>query len=161
VEDDDNDEYDDDDNFVEDEAWEHGRENVGPVASPYLKTYVYKRPFLDTQYGVRKEGDMIMIGYFPIVVDTNGYITIKDRVFKGSKSLWELLTRKKVNMKFIPKDDLKTYEKILTMTNVHLTKYQSDVNINITRRKLFGISLHISLRNRRDAGSNLRYDVSG
>ena len=49
--------------------------------------------------------------------------------------MWELLTRKKVNMEFITKDDLKTYKKILTMTNAHLTKYQSAGNINITRGK--------------------------
>ena len=38
--DDDNDENDDDHNFVEDEAREYGRENIGPVASPYLMPYV-------------------------------------------------------------------------------------------------------------------------
>jgi len=58
-------------------------------------------------------------------------------VFKGSKGLWELLTRKNVNTEFITKDDLKTYKKILTMTNAHLTKYQRDGNINITRGKKF------------------------
>jgi len=156
--DDDNDENDDDHNFVEDEAREYGRENFGPVASPYLMPYVYKRRFPDTQYGVRKDGDMFMIGDSPIVVDTD---TIKERVLKGSKGLWELLTRKKVNTEFITKDDLKTYKNILTMTNAHLTKYQPDGNINITRGGNFGISLHLSLRNRRDAGSNLRYGVSG
>ena len=63
-----------------------------------------------------------MKGDSPIVVDTNGDTTIKERVFKGSKGLWEPLTRKKVNTEFITKDDLKTYEKILTLTNAHLTK---------------------------------------
>jgi len=71
------------------------------------------------------------------VVDTSGDITIKDRVFKGSKGLWELLTRKKVNMEFITKDDLKAYKKILTMTNAHLTQYQPDDNIIITPGKNF------------------------
>jgi len=72
-----------------------------------------------------------------------------------------MLTRKKVNEEFITKDDLNTYNEILTMTNAHLTKYQPDGIINITREISFGISLHLSLRNRRDAGSNLPYDVSG
>jgi len=80
---------------------------------------------------------MFMIGDSPIVVDIVGDITSKDRVFKGSKGLWELLTRKKVNSEFITKDDLKSYKKILTMTNAHLTKYQPDGNINITREKKF------------------------
>ena len=79
-----------------------------------------------------------MIGDSPIVVDTDGAITIKERVFKGSKRLWELLTRKKVNTEFITKDNLKMYLKIL-MTNDHLTKYQPDGNIYITRGKNFGI----------------------
>jgi len=106
VEEDDNDEddYNDDENFVEDEAREYGRENVGPVGSPYLMPYVYKRRFLETQYGVRMEGDMFMIGYSPVLVDTSGDTTIKDRVFKGSKGLWELLKRKnKKTWKLSPK----------------------------------------------------------
>jgi len=105
VEEDDNDddEYDDDDNFVEEEDREYGRENVGPVASLYLMPYVYNRRFLDTQYGVRKDCDMFMIGDSPIVVDTVGDITIKERMFMGSKGLWELLTRKKLNTEFIIK----------------------------------------------------------
>ena len=40
VEEDDDNEYDDDENFVEDEARQYGRGNVGPVASPYLMPYV-------------------------------------------------------------------------------------------------------------------------
>jgi len=52
-----------------------------------------------------------MIGDSPIVVDTDGEITIKERVFEGSKGLWELLTRKKMNTEFITKDDLKTIRK--------------------------------------------------
>jgi len=85
--DEDDDDYEDDDNFVEGEARAYGRENVGPVASPYMMPYVYKRRFLDTQYGVRKDGDRFMIGDSPIVVVTGGYITIKELVFKGSKGL--------------------------------------------------------------------------
>jgi len=73
--------------------------------------YVYKKRFIDTQYGVRKDGDMFMIGDSPIVVDTDGDITINERVFKGLKGLWELLTRKKVNTEFNTKENLKTYKK--------------------------------------------------
>ena len=47
--------------------------------------YVYKRRFLDTQYDVRKEGNMFMIGDYPELVDTSGDITVNDRVSKGSK----------------------------------------------------------------------------
>jgi len=132
--------YNEDDNFVEDKAHEYGRENVGPVASPYLMPYVYKRRFSDTQYGVRKDDNMFMISDSKVLVDTSGDITIKDRVFKGSKGLWELLSRKNVNTEIITKDDKKSYKKILTMTNAHLIQYRPDGNINITRGKNFGKS---------------------
>ena len=49
----------------------------------------------------------------------------------------ELFTRKNINKEFFTKDDLKTSKKILTMTNAHLTKYQRDGNINITRGEEF------------------------
>ena len=78
-----------------------------------------------------------MIGDSPVLVDTSGDITIKDRVFKGSNVLWEPLTRKNVNTEVITKDDLKSYKKTLTMTNAHLTHHQHDGNINITRGKKF------------------------
>jgi len=108
--------------------------------------FVYKRRFLDTQCGVYKDGDNFMIGDSPIVVDTDLDFTIKERVFKESKGLWELLTRKNVKTDFITKDDLKMYKKILTMTNAHLTRYQPDDIINITRGKNFVMSLLSSLR---------------
>jgi len=53
-----------------------------------------------------------MIGDSTIVVNTNGDITIKERVFKGSKRLWEQLTCKNVNTEFITKDVLKTERKL-------------------------------------------------
>jgi len=162
VEDDDaEDDYNDDDNFVEDEARDYGRENVGPVASPYLMPYVYKRRFLDTQYGVRKEGNTFMIGDSPVLVDTSGDITIKDRLFRGTKGLWELLTRKNVNTEAVTKDDLKSYKKILSMTNSHLTQYQPDGNINITRGKKFREIIAPLFAKRGDVGSNPRYVASG
>jgi len=81
--------------------------------------YVYQGRFLDTKYGVHTDSNMFMIGDSQVVVDTSGDIKIKDQVYKGSKGLWELLTRKNVNTQIINKDDLKSYKKILTMTNAH------------------------------------------
>jgi len=57
------------------------------------------------------DGDMVVIGDSPIVVDTDGDITIKERLFKGSKGLCEQLKRKEVNTEFITYDDLKRIRK--------------------------------------------------
>jgi hypothetical protein len=56
--------YDDDyDNeFLEEDSKTLGRENVSPVAGPYLIPYVCKRRFLDTQYGKPKDGYIFKIG---------------------------------------------------------------------------------------------------
>jgi len=52
-----------------------------------------------------------MIGNTTIAVDT-GDISIKEKVFYGSKGLWEMLTRKNVNTEFVTKDGLMTYRKM-------------------------------------------------
>ena len=83
--------------FLKEDAKRFGRENVGSVSSPYLMPYVYKRRFLDTQYGTRKDGDTFKIGDTLVLVDQDGDITIKENEFRGSEGLWELLTRKNVN----------------------------------------------------------------
>ena len=53
--DEDDDGGDDDDDDVEKDA------QFGPVADSYLNPYLHKRSFLDTQYGIRKEGDVFTI----------------------------------------------------------------------------------------------------
>ena len=65
-----------------------------------------------------------MIGDSAIAVDNDPYITIKERVFRGSKGLWELSNCKNVNTEFIAKDFRKTYKKILMATNAHFTQRQ-------------------------------------
>jgi len=90
---------------------EYGRENICPVASPYLMPYVYKRLFIHTKYGIRKDGEMFRIDDSPIVVNTSGDLTIKDRVFKGSKGLWELLTPRRRTVNISPKTILSRIRK--------------------------------------------------
>jgi len=58
--------------------------------------YVYKRRFLDTQYGMHKDGDIFKNGDSAVLVDQDGDITIKEKEFRGSEVLWELLKRKRV-----------------------------------------------------------------
>ena len=75
------DDVDYDDEFNEVDAKKFCRENLGSVASPYLMPYVYKRRFLDTQYGMRKDGDIHKIGDSAFLVYQECDITIKRRNF--------------------------------------------------------------------------------
>jgi len=106
---DDDDDDDDDNVFVEEDAQAFGRENVGPIARPYIVPYLYNRRYLDTQYGLRKDGDSFKIGDSTVLVDPDSDITIKGREFRGTTGLCELLTRKNVDRKNITTDDLKKY----------------------------------------------------
>jgi len=141
---------DDDDDFAEKNIQQFGRENVGTIASPYIVPYFYNKRLLDTQYGIRKVGDSFMIGDSAVIVDTDRDITIKGQEFRGTKGLWELLTRKNVNRKHIMTDDLKKYQKILVLTNAHLTDYQPGGDIQVTRgSKFHDVISHLCPQTRR------------
>jgi len=134
VREDNDDDYEDE--FLNEDAKSIGRANVGPLTSPYLMPYVYKRRVLDTQYGIHKDGDEFKIGDSPMLVDQDGDIMIKENEFRGSKGLWELLTRKNVNKEHVTLDDLRK-QKILLLTNAHLEGYQPGGVINVSRGKKF------------------------
>ena len=102
------------------------------MADSYLNPYGYKRSFLDTQYGIRKEGDVFMIGDSKVSVDRDSNITIKGKHFRGTQGLWELLTSRKVQRDKLMTDDLRAYKKILLLTNGHLTGYVPDGYIHIS-----------------------------
>ena len=50
--------------------------------------------FLDERYGIRRDGNTLMIGSSEVVADEKGDSTIGEKRFRGTKGLWELLTRK-------------------------------------------------------------------
>ena len=101
----------DDDAFTEEEVQTYGteedEENIGIVASPYMK----RGRFLDTQYGIRKDGELLMMCGSPVFIDTDDYIANKDTTFRGTEGLWEILMRKYVNTERMGKYDLKTHKK--------------------------------------------------
>jgi hypothetical protein len=74
-----------------------------------------------------------MIGDQIVSVDPQSNIHIVNATFPGTKGLWELLTRKKVNKKLITADDLQRYKEILEVTNAHLEGYSANANINVSR----------------------------
>jgi hypothetical protein len=78
-----------------------------------------------------------MIGDSALSVDSDSDIWIKGRRFKGTRGLWELLSRKNVKRETITAADLKTYKKILTMTNAHLEGYEPGSDIHIERGPKF------------------------
>jgi hypothetical protein len=115
-----------------------GGKAYGDLASPYLK------PFLSTRghsalnhYGIQRAGGNFIIGDSIISVDRDSNLTIKGKHYKGTRGLWELLTRKDVNNKVITESDLKKYKTILEATNAHLEGFEPGNDILIVRGPKF------------------------
>ena len=89
--------------------------------------------FLDEQYGIRRDGNTHMIGNAAVTADEMGDISIGGTRFKGTRGLWELLTRKNVNSHMITKSDLNAYKRILVLTNTLLVGYEPGGDIQISR----------------------------
>ena len=61
------------------------------VSSQYLNSM----RFLDGLYGIRRDGNNLMIGNSGVIADEKGDITIGVSHFRCTRGLWEHLTRKK------------------------------------------------------------------
>jgi hypothetical protein len=59
-----------------------------------------------------------------VTVDTNSDLYIRDKHFKGTRGLWELLNRKRVDTKLVSEDDLKKYKSIWDITSLHFEGYE-------------------------------------
>jgi hypothetical protein len=89
--------------------------------------------YLDTQYGIRMVDNVYMIGNSKVTINEASDIYVKDRRFRGTKGLWELLTCKKPNLDNKTAQDYETYKSILLMTSGHLEQYLADGNIHVSR----------------------------
>jgi hypothetical protein len=115
----------------------YARTSFGAIASPYISPFVHRRGIIDAEYGLRKEGDKFFIGNSDVTVDTNSDLYIKGKHFKGTRGLWELLTRKRINNKLVSGDDLKQYKSILNLTSAHLEGYEPHAPIHVSRGTKF------------------------
>jgi hypothetical protein len=79
----------------EDVTRKFARKSFGAIASLYLSPHVHKSGVLDAEYGLRKVGDRFFIGKSDVTVDRYSDFHIRNKHFKGTRVLWELLTRKR------------------------------------------------------------------
>lgn len=96
--------------------------DFGLLASDYLGNYLSRGSITDTTYGIRREGNNFFIGNQEVQI-ANDDVTVGDKIYKGTKGLWELLTLKEpVNYS---QADLQNYKEILEATNAHLKGYKT------------------------------------
>jgi len=94
--------------------------HFGPAASPYISAYVYRTGNVDREFGMRRDADgSFRIGNAEVVVDQDS-VFVKGKSYRGTRGLFELMTRKKVDQSFINRRDLQSYREILEATHGHL-----------------------------------------
>lgn len=108
---------------------------IGDLAGKYLSAYITSPKITDTQFGIYKDKSSgeYMIGDSPIQIENNTLI-LKGKKYQPSVGLWELLTRKHVDMNQISEEDLDTYKDILTSSKGHIINKSK---VNATRTKKF------------------------
>jgi hypothetical protein len=119
----------------EQEAPNYIARRFGTTASPFLLKYIYDDDveYLDIKYRMRKVDNVYMIGNWYVTIDDARDIYVNDKRFRGTKGLWELLTRKKPNLVLITAQDYEKYKSILLMTSGHLEQYHAEGNIHVSR----------------------------
>lgn len=119
---------------------------LGTLAKEYMKRFITDtRNTIDTTYGPRYEGDILMIGDGKLEFDKND-MYIKGTRYAGTQGLYELIFMKIPDEEYYGQNDLKAYKSILIATNAHRQRYQPDSQINSNRgykyrniiQKLFG-----------------------
>ena len=70
---------------------------------------------------MRRDADgSFRIGYAEVVIDQDSNVFVKGKSYRGTRGLFELLTRKKVDQPFITRRDRQWYREILEATHGHL-----------------------------------------
>ena len=66
---------------------------------------------------MRRDADgSFRIGNAEVVMDQDSNVFVKGKSYRGTRGLFELLTRKKVDQSFITRRDLQSYREILEAT---------------------------------------------
>jgi len=118
-------------------------QHFGALASPYVATYVFRTGNVNKDFGMRRDVDgTFRIGDAEVAIDQNSNVIVHGKSYKGTRGLFELLTRKKVDQSFISDTDLKAYKEILEATHGHVENHDPSGVIKTTRGPKFkdGIS---------------------
>ena len=93
---------------------------LGEVAKHYLKMYtsntISNKNQMDKSFGVKLKDGNFFIGREPIMINNNDII-IRDKLFRGTTGLWELITKLEPDATLYNDEDYKNYRQILIDTN--------------------------------------------
>ena len=106
----------------------------GSVTSPYTASYVFHASDVYRGFGIVRDTDRAFrIRNANVEIDQDSNVIVKGVSYKGTRGLFELLTRKKVDRSFIIDSDMKAYRAILEATHGHLENNDPSGIIMTTR----------------------------
>jgi hypothetical protein len=89
---------DDEGDVTETDVQQFGTKHFGELASPYVTPYLYNKAYLDRYFGIRKDpAGQFRMGNSEIEIDEDSNVILQGKTYTGTKGLFKLLTRKKVN----------------------------------------------------------------
>jgi hypothetical protein len=74
-----------------------------------------------------------MMGNSAVDLDKSVVIIVKGKQLKLTRGLWDLLTPNDVDTDTISPNDMQRYKSVLKMTSAHLTRYEPEGKIKISR----------------------------
>ena len=108
-------------------------QQFGSVANPYIASHVFHASDVDKDFGMRRDVDgAFRIGNANVEIDQDSNVIVKG-IYWGTRGLFQILTRKKVDKSFITDRDMKAYRAILEATNGHLENNGPSGIIKTTR----------------------------
>jgi hypothetical protein len=111
--------------------------NFGDIAGVYLAPYLHTPRATDTIFGLYRDRDgNFKIGHSQVEIQNND-LYIEDKYFKGTRGLWELLTKKSVDLSKVTSLDKQVYKQILVLTNAHLKNNEPFNQIKANRGKKY------------------------
>ena len=93
------------------------------MAIHFIASYVrvFHTADVDKDYGIRIDVEgAFRIGNSAVQIDRNSNVIVQGVPYKGTKGLFELLTRNKVDRSFVTDRDMNSYRAILDATHGHL-----------------------------------------
>jgi hypothetical protein len=89
---------------TETDVQQFGTKYFGELASPYMTPYLYNKAYKDKKFWIRKDADShFRIDNSEIEIDEHSNVILQGKTYTGTKSIFELLTRKKVNNSLMSK----------------------------------------------------------
>lgn len=116
-------------------AWEHwtqDSQHYGPLSKEYLDALVLDtKDRFDFKFGVREDpkSKKWFMGNKEIAFDNEDYVHIDNKMFRGTRGLFELLFKKLPDSGVITERDKEVYKSILELTSAHYQLFNPNLRI--------------------------------